>query len=217
MTGAPATAEVDGIPVGHHALLTLRAGQQLRIGPPTTGVRSYVGVRGGIAVPAVLGSRSTDTLSGLGPAALRAGDVLPVGPEPDTVPHIDVAPVATPPDGVLTLRAVRGPRLDRLADAAALAHTEWTVSDRSDRIGIRLTGARLDRTAGDELPSEGLVPGAVQVPPGGEPVVFLADAPVTGGYPVVAVLLRADVDRAAQARPGQRVRLRLVDPPWRCS
>ena len=212
ISGAPAPADVDGTPVGHHALVTLRAGQSLRLGVPACGMRSYVGVRGGIAVHPVLGSRSTDTLSGIGPDPLADGDVLPVGPEPPGLPVLDVAPVTAPAAGPVTLRAVLGPRADRIADTAALATTTWTVSARSDRIGMRLEGGRLEHAGEGELPSEGMVRGCVQVPPGGQPVLFLADHPVTGGDPVVAVVLDADVDRAAQARPGQTVRFRVVDP-----
>ena len=100
---------------------------------------------------------------------------------------------------------------DWVADPTALVRTTWTVSSRSDRVGMRLDGEPLRRTDKRELPSEGMVRGAIQVPPGGEPVVFLADHPVTGGYPVVAVVVDADVDQAAQVRPGQSVRFRLVE------
>jgi biotin-dependent carboxylase-like uncharacterized protein len=210
LTGAPAPADVDGAPVGHAALVALRAGAVLRLGPPPAGLRTYLGVRGGIAVEPVLGSRSTDTVAGLGPAPLRPGDVLPVGPEPAALPLLDVAPVLPPATGPVVLRAVPGPRDDWLADAGALARTTWTVSPRSDRVGIRLTGPPLRRRDRGELPSEGVVRGAVQVPPGGEPVLFGPDHPVTGGYPVAAVVLDADTDRAAQLRPGQRVRFRPV-------
>ncbi|TQM15858.1 biotin-dependent carboxyltransferase family protein [Pseudonocardia kunmingensis] len=215
LSGAPAPADVDGTPVGHHAVVRLRDGQVLRLGTPPTGLRTYLAVRGGIAVPPVLGSRSTDVLSGLGPEKLAPGTVLPVGPEPDAVPLLDVAPVAVPPDGEVVLRAVPGPRADFLTDPTAPARTTWTASSRSDRVGMRLEGASLERAGSQELPSEGIVRGAVQVPPGGEPVLFLADHPVTGGYPVVAVVLDADVDRVAQVRPGQRVRFRFVAPPWK--
>ncbi|MBW0137359.1 5-oxoprolinase/urea amidolyase family protein [Pseudonocardia abyssalis] len=213
LTGAPAPADVDGTPVGHHALVTLRAGQTLRLGAPPTGLRTYLAVRGGVEVAAVLGSRSTDVLSGVGPAPLAAGDLLPVGPEPADLPRVDVAPVAVPPGDAVTLRAVPGPRADWVADPAALAATTWTASGRSDRVGMRLEGAPLRRRDHGELPSEGMVRGAVQVPPGGEPVLFGADHPVTGGYPVVAVVLDADMDRAAQIRPGQQVRFRLLEEP----
>jgi biotin-dependent carboxylase-like uncharacterized protein len=215
LTGAGAPADLDGRPVGHHALVPLADGQVLRLGVPRTGLRTYLGVRGGIAVEPVLGSRSTDVLAGIGPPRLEPGQVLPVGPEPAGFPLIDVAPVAEPPGGTVVLRAVPGPRADRIADLSVLTTTGWTVSSRSDRVGMRLEGGRLEWADGGEIPSEGMVSGSVQVPSGGEPVVFLADHPVTGGYPVAAVLLAADVDRAAQARPGQSVRIRFVDPPWR--
>jgi len=196
--------------VGHHALVDLRRGQVLRLGVPATGLRTYLAVRGGIDVPAVLGSRSTDTLSGLGPARLEEGDVLPVGSEPDALPLVDVAPVPNPPGDLVTLRAVLGPRADFLSDRDALTSTNWTASSRSDRVGMRLEGGRLQRSNDTELPSEGMVRGAIQLPPGGEPVVFLADHPVTGGYPVIATVCDAEVDRAAQIRPGQGVRFVIV-------
>ena len=172
-------------------------------------------MRGGIDVAPVLGSRSTDTLSGLGPPPLRTGDVLPIGPEPTELPLVDVAPVCPPPGDTVVLRAVLGPRAEFVADPAELTGIAWTASSRSDRIGMRLEGGRLRRSGDAEVPSEGMIRGAIQVPPGGEPVVFLADHPVTGGYPVVATVCDADVDRAAQVRPGQGVRFVLVPPAWK--
>src|SRR5918995_2103526 len=201
LTGAPAPADVDGTPVGHNAVLTLRAGQVLRLGVPPTGLRTYLAVRGGIAVTPVLGSRSTDILSAIGPPKLTARPTLPVGPEPESFPLIDVAPVANPPDETVLLRAVPGPRADYLADPCGLTGRTWTVSSRSDRVGMRLEGGQLSRAGSGELPSEGMVRGAIQVPPGGEPVLFLADHPVTGGTPVGAPVLDADVDPRAQVRP----------------
>jgi allophanate hydrolase subunit 2 len=103
-----------------------------------------------------------------------------------------------------------GPRRDWLQPAAwsALISAEWAVSPDSDRVGLRLTGPRLVRAREDELPSEGLVPGALQVPPDGAPVLFLADHPVTGGYPVPAVVVTADLPAVAQLRPGDTLRFR---------
>jgi biotin-dependent carboxylase-like uncharacterized protein len=215
LAGAPAPAAVDGTPVGHHALVTLRPGQVLQLDVPPTGLRTYLAVRGGIAVEPVLGSRSTDILAGLGPDRLAPGAVLPIGPEPTDLPLIDVAPVACPLGDTVVLRAVPGPRADFLADPQGLFATTWTASARSDRVGMRLEGGRLERTGPGELPTEGMVRGAIQVPPGGEPVLFLADHPVTGGYPVAAVVIDRDVDRAAQVRPGQPVRFVPVPPPWK--
>lgn len=210
LTGAPAPATVDGRPVGHHAHVRLRRGQELRLGPPPAGLRTYLCVRGGIAVSPVLGSRSTDVLSGIGPEPLEKGAELPVGPEPEDLPVIDFAPVATPPTGLVTLRAISGPHAEHAVDPRALAAARWIASGRTDRVGMRLEGATLEVAEGaGSLPSEGLTRGAIQLPPGGEPVVFLADHPVTGGYPVIAVLRDADVDRAAQVRPGQPVRITL--------
>jgi biotin-dependent carboxylase-like uncharacterized protein len=213
LTGAPAPAAVDGGDVGYFGPLLLGDAQTLTLGMPEVGLRSYVSVRGGVDLPPVLGSRSTDTLSGLGPPPLRAGDVLPVGPAPAAYPNVDLAPVPPLSKELLTLHAVRGPRDDWVADINALAATVWTVSSHSDRVGIRLNGDPVKRHAdrtGKELPSEGVARGSIQVPTGGEPVIFLADHPVTGGYPVVAVLVDEDVDRAAQAVPGQQIRIILV-------
>ena len=214
LTGAPAPATVDEHQVGYFAPITLADGQVLTLDMPPVGVRSYVSVRGGLDVPPVLGSRATDTLSGLGPRPIRAGDVLPVGPAPAAFPNVDVAPTPALSAEILILHALRGPRDDWLADVAALAETVWTVSSRSDRVGLRLEGKPLQRHAtrsGMELPSEGVVRGAIQVPPGGEPVIFMADHPVTGGYPVVAVLVDDDTDRAAQSVPGQQIRIVLAE------
>ena len=188
----------------------------LALGMPPTGLRSYLAVRGGIDLDPVLGSRSSDTLSGIGPAPLRVGQVVPVGEPGAGGPTMDVAPVAAPEGGRVELTLLPGPRLDWLADPRALTATPWTVSGSSDRVGMRLTGpalSRAERWADAELPSEGVVVGGVQVPADGQPIVFLADHPVTGGYPVVAVVRAADVDRAAQCRPGQDVRLRWAVAP----
>jgi biotin-dependent carboxylase-like uncharacterized protein len=213
LTGAPTPAAVDGRGVGYFGPFSLVDGQVLTLGNPQIGLRSYVSVRGGIDVPPVLGSRSTDTLADLGPAPVRTGDILPIGPAPSTYPNVDLAPAPELSAGTLVLRALPGPRDDWLADIDALARTDWTVSSDSDRVGVRLTGEPLQRPASlleQELPSEAVVRGSIQVPPGGEPVIFLADHPVTGGYPVVGVLLDQDIDSIAQTVPGQQIRIRLV-------
>lgn len=210
LTGAVCPAAVDGVPVGFAAPFLLPDGAVLRLGVPRAGLRTYVTVSGGVDVPPVLGSRSRDTLSGIGPEPLRAGQVLPVG-RPAGTPLVDVAPVEPPSTGPLVLGVTPGPRLDWLAHARALVDAVWSVSHDSDRVGVRLAGPAIDRAghrATAELPSEGVVRGGVQVPPDGRPVVFLADHPVTGGYPVVAVLDDRSVDRLAQAVPGQQVRFR---------
>jgi biotin-dependent carboxylase-like uncharacterized protein len=215
VTGAPAPASVDGRPVAHATLVDLPDGATLTLGMPATGLRSYLTVRGGIDVPPVLGSRSTDTLSGVGPPPVRVGDVLPVGEPGRDFPTVDhAAQPAQRDDATTVLEVLPGPRAAWVGGWASglggLLGVDRVVSGDSDRVGLRLGGApvqRDDRWVDAELPSEGMVRGAIQVPPGGEPVVFLADHPVTGGYPVVGVLTASGCDRAAQLRPGETVRL----------
>ncbi len=212
LTGARCPASVDGVPIGHAAPVHLPDGTTLRLGAPRAGLRTYLSVRGGLLATPVLGSCSRDVLAGIGPAPVVDGSTLGVGGvDPAMLPGVDQAPVADPSTGVVELDLLPGPRSDRLADPAALEGMTWRVGADSNRVGVRLAAEgiiRLTRHTAPELPSEGLVPGSVQLPPGGEIVVFLADHPVTGGYPTVAVLTDASVDRAAQLRPGQPVRLR---------
>lgn len=212
VTGAPCPVTVDGREVGSHTVFFAEPGARVRLGAPTAGLRSYLGVRGGVEPEAVLGSRSSDVMSGVGPRPLEAGDVLPVGCPGDRFSDLDTVAV---PDlgGEVVLRAVRGPRDAWVRDADALTTAAWEVTDRSNRVGMRLGGHAFAAARDEQLPSEGAWRGAVQVPPSGEPVLFLADHPVTGGYPVVAVVVDADVDRAAQLRPGDTVRFRWVDAP----
>jgi biotin-dependent carboxylase-like uncharacterized protein len=211
LTGAPCPAHADGRPVPWAAPVVLRDRVELTLGMPSAGLRTYVSVRGGLAVPEVLGSASTDTLSGLGPQPLRAGQVLRVGDRTEAFPLVEQAVVEPPPTGPLVLGVLPGPRQDWFADPRDLAARAWVVSDRSDRRGVRLQGPALRRAArclDAELPSEGMVRGALQVPPNGQPVLLLSDHPVTGGYPVIGVVRSRDVDRAAQLRPGQVARFR---------
>ncbi|MEU9835556.1 biotin-dependent carboxyltransferase family protein [Streptosporangium sp. NPDC048047] len=196
--------------VGPYAPVWVPPGGELRVGTPAEGLRTYVAARGGLDVPAVLGSRSTDALSGLGPAPLVPGLRLPLGPAAGLRPIVvDAAPPPPAPRGVL--RVLPGPRDDWFAPDAleALCAAPYRVSEHSNRVGVRLTGAALRRVRDGELPSEGMVAGAVQVPPDGRPIVFLADHPPTGGYPVIAVVVPADLATAAQLRPGDPVWFRL--------
>ena len=149
-------------------------------------------------------------LSGLGPPPLAPGDRLPIGTATIGEPLVDVAPVADLPLDIV-LRVLPGPRVNWFAPETLdrLTRATYTVAPDSDRVATRLTGPPLSRVRKDELPSEGLVLGAVQVTHNGSPVVFLADHPTTGGYPVVAVVRRADLPVLAQARPGELVRFRL--------
>ncbi len=214
LAGAPAPLLVGGRAVGPYRAATAEDGARLVVGSPEQGLRSYLAVRGGLRTPVVLGSRSTDLLSGIG-APLAADAVLPVGARPhDQVPAADLAPAGAPavapPGGAVVLRVLLGPRDDwfEAGAATALRDVPWLVTDRSNRVGIRLAGPPLRRLMRQELPSEAAAPGALQVPPNGQPVLFLADHPVTGGYPVIAVVVTADLGLAAQARPGEYLRFR---------
>ncbi|MEU6987703.1 biotin-dependent carboxyltransferase family protein [Streptomyces sp. NPDC046324] len=205
--GAPCPVTVDGRPAAWGTAVRVPAGALLDIGAATHGLRAYVGFGGGIAAEPVLGSRSTDLLSGLGPAPLADGAVLPLGAEPGVRGPLDAPPWPGPSDE-LVLRVRLGPRDDWFTEGAlrTLATRAYRVSAASNRIGLRTEGPPLERAVTAELPSEGMVLGAVQVPPDGRPVVFLADHPTTGGYPVVAVVREADLAAAAQAVPGTVVR-----------
>jgi len=202
--------EADATVAVHDRVRFVPAGTVVDVGPLAR-LRGYLAVRGGLDVELVLGSRSTCTLSGLGPPPLREGDRLGIGREVAGEPaDPDAAGQGlSEPDPV---RLLLGPREEALTAAGlhALLRQPWTVTPASDRTALRLDGPPLERAGTGELPSEGLVVGAVQVPPDGRPVLFLANHPTTGGYPVVAVVVRADLARAAQAAPGDVLRFAVT-------
>jgi biotin-dependent carboxylase-like uncharacterized protein len=209
VTGPAVEVRIDGRLADSHQPVHLEANATLEIGTPHTGLRTYVAFSGGVDVEKELGSRSTDLLSGIGPDPLRDNDVIELGtPNPaagaDVVPPVQVLQTL-----VIPIRL--GPRDDWFADAETqLRQGSWTVSDRSNRVGARLQGTKLNRRDG-EIPSEGMITGAVQVPPDGQPVVFLNDHPTTGGYPVIGVVDCDHLRFLGQARPGTTVRFRPID------
>jgi len=222
VTGARARVLVNGEPRAWGLPVLLRPGDTVDVGPATRGVRSYLAVAGGFDVDPVLGSRSHDVLSGLGPPPLAAGTCLPVG-EPQGAPAaLDMAPYPAPAQ-VETLAVHPGPRADWLSDegAALLFSQPYGVRPLSNRVGLRLEGRPLGRRTPGELPSEGLVWGSIQLLPDGQLVVLLADHPTTGGYPVVGVVDGSCAAACAQARPGTEIRLQPArsrpSPPdrWR--
>lgn len=194
----------------HPAVRWLPADVPLAVAVPAAGARTYLAVAGGIVVPPVLGSRSTDTLAWVGPARVEPGTVLPLGEQRGRPRPVD----APRPPRRGPLRVHPGPRADWFAgDALArLCATAYVVAADSDRVGLRLDGPPLERVREGELPSEGMVLGAVQVPPDGRPVVFLADHPPTGGYPVLAVVDPDDLWLCGQLRPGEQVRFTPAPP-----
>ena len=213
VTGADTDPAINGIPFGTNSIHRVADGDVISMGTPHAGMRSYLAVRGGIDVTPSLGSRSYDVLSAIGPRPLQTGDELPVGVHTGDYPELDQAPVATIDGGLLDLRVVPGPRADWFVDPDALVHNVWVASERSDRVGMRLSGTPLRHRWPDrQLPSEGATRGAIQVPPNGLPVLLGPDHPVTGGYPVAGVIVDADIDKVAQIRPGQAVRLHWARP-----
>ncbi|MBU8814642.1 5-oxoprolinase/urea amidolyase family protein [Mycolicibacterium goodii] len=213
VTGADTDPAVNGVPFGINSIHHVHDGQVISLGAPHAGLRSYLAVRGGFDVTPVLGSRSYDVMSAIGPSPLRPGDVLPVGEHTDEFPEIDQAPVAAIADDVVELQVVPGPRDDWFVDPDILVRTNWLVTNRSDRVGMRLVGRPLDyRDPDRQLPSEGATRGAIQVPPNGFPVILGPDHPVTGGYPVIGVVTEEHIDKLGQVRPGQTVRLHWAHP-----
>jgi biotin-dependent carboxylase-like uncharacterized protein len=209
--GAWGPVLVAGRDAGPYRAVPVRAGEPVELGPARRGLRYALAVRGGIDEAAVLGSRSRDTLAAIGPEPVKPGRVLAVGAEPPaSVPLLDDDAAYPPPTGAVTLLLLPGPRADWLTDAAlaALHESAWRISAASDRVGARLEGPALERRITGELLSEPTVAGGIQVTGAGVPTILLADRPVTGGYPVVAIVDPGSLDLVAQVRPGQAVRFR---------
>jgi len=208
VTGATVDIRCGGRAAGVDAAFIAHANDEVVLGPPRAGLRTYVAVRGGLVGRTVLGSSSWDTMAHLGTPPLRPGDVVRVGGHEGPWPAVDFAPRVAGIDSVTTLPILLGPRDDwfRVEALARLADGEFVVSSDADRVGIRLDGPELPRKRTGELASEGVTLGALQVPTRGRPTLFLADRPVTGGYPVIGVVPAWAVDHAAQAVPGSRIR-----------
>ena len=197
------------------AAIALADGDTLSLGQPVAGARCYVAVRGGYEVAPVLGSASTDTLAHVGPPALQTGQLLAVLPDH----HAVVAELALPlqelpaPDGEVVLDVELGPRTDWFTPEAValLAVQRWQVTPQSNRVGLRLVGEQaLTRAVSSELPSEGTPLGAIQVPASGQPVLFLADHPLTGGYPVIGCVAPHHLDLAGQIPVGAWIRFNPI-------
>ena len=203
---------VDGRALTPGTVVPVSAGQMLAVGAVHNDLRAYVAIAGGIAMAPLLGSGSSDLLTGLGPGPLRAGDVLDLGAA--SRPHgrmLAGDPAAAQPWSPTrrTLRVMVGP--DHAGKATSqLVEREWEVHHASDRMGVRLSGSAVD-IGSTAAPSRGMVTGAVQVPPDGQPVVLLCDHATVGGYPVLATVVRADLGVVGRCRPGDVIAFRPVD------
>lgn len=229
------------IPASRYRALMLEPGDCLTVANPSQGLRSYLAMRGGFSPQPVMGSCATDTLSGVGPDPLQPGQILRVGrrirgavemaesegmaalhlPSPSLAPSSNsLASAGRSPSALhgVVLEIMLGPRTDWIDDASVqlLQSQCWQVTTSSNRVGLRLQGEMPLRRAaqylGRELPSEGTVAGSLQVPANGQPVLFLADHPLTGGYPVVGCVAAHHLDLAAQLPPGTAVRFRVIAP-----
>ncbi len=221
ITGAELNITLDGEPLPTWTTIFARSGQSLELTERSQpwGARAYLAIAGGLDVPEMLGSRSTSlagTFGGVEGRPLRAGDLLAVD-----MPRVDVLreagrtwpAQARPPYSQLpTLRILPGPHSDLFdsATVAALLARAWQISSQSNRMGYRLEGGSLPNPPTSSIPSHGVVPGAIQIPPDGGPILLTADAQTTGGYPIIGVVVGADLPLAAQLLPGDQLRFDLT-------
>jgi biotin-dependent carboxylase-like uncharacterized protein len=219
LAGADLGACIDGKAIQPGWSWLLRAGALLEFADraPETGARAYLAVAGGIQVPSVLGSPSTELRAGFGGLsgrALRAGDRLEVGDVSDLIARCGRHLSGTPIDPAEPVRLLPGPHVERFEPGAlgTLCSTEWRIADGADRMGYRLLGPPFRHRAAADVASLGLPVGAIQVPGDGQPIVLLADHQPTGGYTVLACVIRADLGILAQRRPGDSLRFELTTP-----
>lgn len=207
VTGAHVAVFADGQPITEPQQFFATAGTRIALGQPPYGLRTYVAVAGGLDAPRTLGSAATDTLSGLGGSPLRPNTELALATPTEPVPDIPLELAVTRgPTGVERVRFWWGPRIEGIPQEvrSAFIHAAWHVSSDTSRVGARLIGPPLSLGAAHQF-SEGMVTGTIQIPASGQPIVFLADHPVTGGYPVIGVVTEDDIGIVAQGRPGTRL------------
>lgn len=220
ITGADLEPRLDGIPIPSWTSVAVPRGSTLSFGGPRDGLRAYLAVAGGIDVPPVMNSRSTDLKGGFGGhegRSLADGDTLPVGISPhDSVPagtglpeHISRQPTY---GQRFTIRVILGPQDTAFTDAgiSTLLASEYAVSVDSDRTGCRLEGETIEHLDGPDIVSDGTALGSIQVPGGGEPIILLADRGTTGGYAKIATVISPDIGLLAQAMPGAKIRFERV-------
>ncbi len=215
LTGADMGAALEGAPVPRYQPVFVKEGQTLTINMAVSGCRGYLAVRGGIDVPPVMGSRSTETgahIGGLNGRPLKSGDILPVpgddGWQPPTgnafrlpvyTNDIEVRVIPGPQEGVFTAAGVE-----------TFYTSAYEVSPNSDRMGIRFDGPEIESSHGTDIVSDGIVFGSVQIPSGGRPIILMADHQTAGGYAKIGTVISFDLPKLAQARPGDNVRFRRI-------
>lgn len=215
VTGPGASVSIDGQPAKAQATLRLEPGQELRIGALSKGLWGYLAIGGGVDTPPVLGSRATHlrfSLGGLEGRTLRAGDCLPLGDGPEIANH--VATRALPDVTAAPIRVLLGPQDNFFAPDVLerFLSQEHRVSARIDRMAAQIDGAPLPAVRGHDIVSDGTVPGAIQVPGSGQPLVLLVEGQTSGGYPKIATVIGADLTRLAQLGPGKPFQFQAVTP-----
>jgi biotin-dependent carboxylase-like uncharacterized protein len=220
VAGAEFDLSVDGRSVPANAAFVVASGSRLRFGSRARGVRGYVAIAGGVAVPPTLGSRATHLISAMGGLqgrALRAGDRLPLG-DPMRGRNAMSAPPRSPvfamPEGQTTIRVLAGPQQEYFTPDAleALQSAPYTISGNSDRMGFRLDGPALTHARGADIISDATPLGVLQVPASGQPILLMADRQTTGGYPKIATVISADISVAGQLGPGDTISFRVCSP-----
>ena len=217
ITGADMSPQLDKTPVAMYRPFLIRAGQTLSLSMAVNGCRSYIGFAGGIDVPCVLGSRSTNLkchMGGFKGRALQNGDILSLGftdADPSGLIHNQAAkPVFA---SSITVRVIEGPQAEYFTDKGKhdFYHHPYVVSPESDRMGYRMEGPAIENVNGVDIVSDGIAPGSIQVPPSGKPIILLADRQTTGGYAKIATVISEDISKIAQLKPGDTIVFQKVD------
>lgn len=210
LTGADMSARLNECPVERYGSIAVHSGDVLSMKAAKTGMRAYLAVAGGFDLPVVMGSVSTNLKCGLGGfqgRKLQAGDELPLNQSGAAYRSRRISPPGNDPDSI-SLRVLLGPQDDAFTKQGidTFLGSAYTVTDKADRMGIRLSGGKIESKSGVDILSDGIAAGSVQVPASGEPIIMMADRQTTGGYAKIATVISADLSRAAQARPGTRIR-----------
>lgn len=210
LTGADMSTRLNDRPIARYASVAVHPGDVLTMGAASRGMRAYLAVTGGFDLPLVMGSVSTNlkcALGGFQGRKLKTGDELPLNQSGAPFLPRQVSPPEDYPD-CISLRVLLGPQDDAFTPKGidTFLGCEYTVTDKADRMGIRLSGEIIESKNGVDILSDGIAAGSVQIPASGTPIIMMADRQTTGGYAKIATVISADLSRAAQARPGTRIR-----------
>lgn len=210
LTGADMSTRLNDEPIARYASIAVHPGDVLTMGAASRGMRAYLAVTGGFDLPLVMGSVSTNlkcALGGFQGRKLKTGDELPLNQSGAPFLPRQVSPQEDYPD-CISLRVLLGPQDDAFTQKGidTFLGCEYTVTDKADRMGIRLSGEIIESKNGVDILSDGIAAGSVQIPASGTPIIMMADRQTTGGYAKIATVISADLSRAAQARPGTRIR-----------